>query len=90
MAYFYKMENASHILNNKFGKSLNITQLPMLLTLKLLTLIFLHFIGNREKAKVLKYVLRFTPEYVIYSFDQSNGLATFPDVLAQILLRYNA
>lgn len=64
--------------------------LPMLLSLKLLTLIFLHFIGNGEKAKVLKYVLRFTLEYVMYSFDQSNGLATFPDVLAQILLRYNA
>lgn len=64
--------------------------LPMLLSLKILTLIFLHFIGNGEKAKVLKYVLRFTLEYVIYSFDQSIGLATFPDVLAQILLRYNA
>lgn len=83
------MENARHILNNKFGKSLNFPQPPYATFTETHNFDLLHFKGNGEKAKVLKYVLRFTLEYQIYSFDQSNELATFPDVLAQILLRYN-
>lgn len=60
--YFYQMGNVSHILNNEYEKSLNITQPPYATYTEILTFIFLHVRGNGGKAKVPKYILRFTLE----------------------------